>query len=63
MEKIYSKDIEAWNNAGQSEKLHMPHRNEFIPEKLDLVPREEVAKIYFFFLNSLLDNYNDSFPY
>lgn len=50
MEKIDSKDIEAWNNAGQSEKLHMPHRNEFIPEKLDLVPREEVAKIYLFFL-------------
>ena len=48
MEKIDSKDIEAWENAGQSEKLHMPHRNEFIPEKLDLVPREEVAKIYFF---------------
>jgi secreted Zn-dependent insulinase-like peptidase len=53
MEKIDSKDIEAWNNAGQSEKLHMPHRNEFIPEKLDLVPREEVAKIYFFFFKFL----------
>ena len=62
MEKIDSKDIEVWNNAGQSEKLHMPHRNEFIPEKLDLVPREEVAKIYFL-KNSLLDNYIDSFPY
>jgi len=44
MEKIDSKDIEKWGNAGLSEKLHMPHRNEFIPEKLDLVPREEVAK-------------------
>ncbi len=44
MEKIDLKDIETWENAGLSEKLHMPHRNEFIPEKLDLVPREEVAK-------------------
>lgn len=42
--KIDTKDIESWKNAGQSEKLHMPHRNEFIPEKLDLVAREEVAK-------------------
>lgn len=41
LEKIDSKDIEAWKNAGLSEKLHMPHRNEFIPEKLDLVAREE----------------------
>ena len=42
LEKISPKDIEAWKNAGLSEKLHMPYRNEFIPEKLDLVSREEV---------------------
>jgi hypothetical protein len=47
MENIDPKDIEEWGNAGLSDKLHMPHRNEFIPEKLDLVPREEVAKHFF----------------
>lgn len=35
-------DLETWRNAGFSEKLHMPPLNEFIPEKLDLVLREEV---------------------
>jgi secreted Zn-dependent insulinase-like peptidase len=50
MEKIDLKDIETWGNAGLSDKLHMPHRNEFIPEKLDLVPREEVAKRFFNFI-------------
>lgn len=41
-EKIDPKDIEKWKNAGSSDKLQMPPRNEFIPQKLDLAPREEV---------------------
>jgi len=45
MEKVDAKDIERWKNAGLSDKLKMPPQNEFIPEKLDLVPREEVITI------------------
>ena len=41
-EKIDVKDLEAWRNAGFSDKLHMPPRNEFIPEQLELVAREDV---------------------
>lgn len=43
-ERIEAKELEAWKNAGTSDKLHMPPRNEFIPEQLDLVPREEVKE-------------------
>ena len=48
-EKIDAKDIERWKSAGLSEKLHMPPRNEFIPDQLDLVPREEVNTFAFKF--------------
>lgn len=51
LEKIPPKDIEAWKNAGLSEKLHMPHRNEFIPEKLDLVSREEVINVLVYYFS------------
>lgn len=44
-EKIDAKELEKWKSAGLSDKLHMPPRNEFIPEKLELVPREEVVII------------------
>ncbi len=43
-EKIDPKDLETWKNAGLSDKLQMPPRNEFIPEQLELVPREDVIK-------------------
>lgn len=42
-EKIAEEDLNAWMNAGLSDKLHMPPKNEFIPEQLDLVAREEVT--------------------
>lgn len=44
-EKIDPKDLETWKNAGLSDKLQMPPRNEFIPEQLELVPREDVITV------------------
>ena len=44
-DKILEEDLNAWRKAGLSDKLHMPPKNEFIPEQLDLVAREEVIPI------------------
>jgi len=41
LEKIPEEDLNTWRNAGLSDKLKMPPKNEFIPEQLDLVNREE----------------------
>ena len=44
LEKIAEEDLNKWKNAGLLDKFHLPPKNEFIPEQLDLVPREEVTK-------------------
>ncbi|XP_046368976.2 insulin-degrading enzyme-like [Haliotis rufescens] len=41
----YSKtQLKHWDDSGLHDNLHLPDINEFIPENLDLVPREEVTQ-------------------
>lgn len=42
MEKIEKEQLELWRNSGLLEKFQLPPKNEFIPENLSLVTREEV---------------------
>lgn len=43
-ENIPNETLSLWREAGFNEKLHLPKPNEFIPEKLELVEREEPLK-------------------
>ncbi|XP_067656756.1 insulin-degrading enzyme-like [Haliotis asinina] len=36
--------LKHWNDPGLHDNLHLPDVNEFIPENLDLVPRQEVTQ-------------------
>jgi len=45
LEKIAEEDLNKWKNAGLLDKFHLPPKNEFIPEQLDLVPREETSSL------------------
>lgn len=40
-ENIPEETMNLWKNAGNNSKLHLPEPNEFIPNKLELVEREE----------------------
>ncbi|XP_014470958.1 PREDICTED: insulin-degrading enzyme isoform X1 [Dinoponera quadriceps] len=43
-EKISAEVIDMWENAGYNSELHLPARNEFIPSRLDIKPRDENVK-------------------
>lgn len=43
-EDIPNETLSLWREAGFNERLHLPKPNEFIPEKLELVEREEPLK-------------------
>ena len=43
-EDIPNETLSLWRDAGFNEKLHLPKPNEFIPEKLELVEREDELK-------------------
>ena len=60
LEKIDAQLLETWEKAGLSDKLHLPPKNEFIPDHLELVPREEVSefiknlRVQFFFKKNVV---------
>ena len=45
LDRIDPKDLERWTKMAKEDRcdlMHLPLKNEFIPQRLDLVAREEV---------------------
>lgn len=47
-ERISTRIIDMWEDAGYNSEFHLPAKNEFIPSRLDLKPRDDNVIGYYF---------------